>query len=327
MLLIKRALILLSVLLLLAGSMAFYATQPLTLPAVPFAFSLQKGTSLKGMSRQMHEAGLIRHMRMFVWLGRILGRADRIKFGNYQLESAVSPLQLLDIVTEGRVSQSHIRIIEGTTFRQLRDTLNADPDLRHDSAGMSEAEILQKVGASESRAEGLFFPDTYYFASGVSDLTILKRAYLTMQIRLQQSWRQRSAGLPLKTPYQALILASIVEKETGHASDRSMIAGVFINRLRRGMRLQTDPSVIYGLGDKFDGNLRKRDLLRDTPYNTYTRAGLPPTPIALPGLASLQATLHPATTDALYFVARGDGTTVFSKSLAQHNRAVDKYQK
>lgn len=326
--LIKRALILLlAVLLLLAASMAFYAMQPLTMPALPFAFSLKQGTSLTGMSRQMHEAGLVRHERIFIWLGRLLGRAGRIKFGNYQLDSTVTPLQLLNIVTEGRVSQSQISIIEGTTFRQLRETLNADPDLRHDSASMSESEILQRVGASESHAEGLFFPDTYYFDSGASDLTILKRAYQTMQQHLQQSWRQRSPGLPLQTPYQALILASIVEKETGHASDRGMIAGVFINRLRRGMRLQTDPAVIYGMGDKFDGNLRKRDLLTDTPYNTYTRAGLPPTPIALPSQASLHAVLHPATTDALYFVARGDGTTVFSESLAQHNRAVDKYQK
>ena len=230
-------------------------------------------------------------------------------------------------MTEGRVSQAQISIIEGTTFRQLRNLLDADPDLRHDSTAMSETDILQRVGAPEAHAEGLFFPDTYYFASGASDLAILKRAYQTMQQRLQESWQQRSPGLPLQTPYQALILASIVEKETGQASDRDMIAGVFINRLRRGMRLQTDPSVIYGMGDKFDGNLRKRDLLTDTPYNTYTRAGLPPTPIALPGLAALQATLHPAKTDALYFVARGDGSSVFSKSLAQHNRAVAKYQK
>ena len=312
---------------LLFAATAFYALRPLPLPAVPFSFSLKQGTSLKGMARQMHEAGLVRNERMFEWLGRLLGRAGRIKFGSYQLENAVSPLELLDIVTEGRVSQAQISIIEGTTFRQLRNLLDADPDLRHDSTAMSETDILQRVGAPEAHAEGLFFPDTYYFASGASDLAILKRAYQTMQQRLQESWQQRSPGLPLQTPYQALILASIVEKETGQASDRDMIAGVFINRLRRGMRLQTDPSVIYGMGDKFDGNLRKRDLLTDTPYNTYTRAGLPPTPIALPGLAALQATLHPAKTDALYFVARGDGSSVFSKSLAQHNRAVAKYQK
>jgi len=317
----------LAIVALLFAATAFYALQPLPLPAEPFSFSLKKGTSLKGMARQMHEAGLIQSEWKFEWLGRILGRAGRIKFGSYQLDDAVSPLELLNIVTEGRVSQAQISIIEGTTFKQLRSLLDADSDLRHDSAAMTEAEILQRVGASETHAEGLFFPDTYYFASGASDLTILKRAYQTMQQHLQESWQQRSPGLPLQTPYQALILASIVEKETGRASDRDMIAGVFINRLRRGMRLQTDPAVIYGMGDKFDGNLRKRDLLTDTPYNTYTRTGLPPTPIALPGLAALQATLHPAKTDALYFVARGDGSSVFSKSLAQHNRAVNKYQK
>ncbi len=325
---IKRVLIaLLAVFLLMVAAMAFYALRPLTMPAIPFEFSLKQGTSLKGMSRQMHQDGLIRNERMFVWLGRMLGRAGEIKFGSYELEKTVSPLELLNIVTEGRVSQTHISIIEGTTFKQFRDTLDTDPELRHDSAAMSEAEILQRVGAPEAHAEGLFFPDTYYFASGASDLTILKRAYQTMQRHLQENWQQRSPGLPLQTPYQALILASIVEKETGQASDRAMIAGVFINRLRRGMLLQTDPAVIYGMGDKFDGNLRKRDLLKDTPYNTYTRTGLPPTPIALPGLAALRATLHPAATDALYFVARGDGSSVFSKSLAQHNRAVNKYQK
>lgn len=325
---IKRALFaLLAVFLLMVATMAFYALRPLPLPAEPYSFSLKQGTSLKGMSHQMHQDGLIRNERMFEWLGRMLGRAGEIKFGSYELEKTVSPLELLNIVTEGRVSQTHISIIEGTTFKQLRDTLDADPELRHDSATMSETEILQRVGASEAHAEGLFFPDTYYFASGVSDLAILKRAYQTMQQHLQKNWQQRSPGLPLQTPYQALILASIVEKETGQASDRAMIAGVFINRLRRGMLLQTDPAVIYGMGDKFDGNLRKRDLLKDTPYNTYTRAGLPPTPIALPGLAALRATLHPAKTDALYFVARGDGSSVFSNSLAQHNRAVNKYQK
>lgn len=313
--------------LLLTATMALYALRPLEINQLPLEFSLKQGTSLKGTARQLHQAGILSGERMFVLLGRLLGRAGAIKSGNYQLETAVSPLELLNIVTEGRVSQTQISIIEGSTFKQMRGLLNASPDLKHDSANLSEAEILQRVGASETQAEGLFFPDTYYFAKGVSDLTILKRAYQIMQQHLQESWAQRAPDLPLQTPYQALILASIVEKETGQASDRAMIAGVFINRLRRGMLLQTDPTVIYGLGEKFDGNLRKRDLLADTPYNTYTRTGLPPTPIALPGLAALQATLHPATTDALYFVARGDGSSEFSNSLAQHNRAVNKYQK
>lgn len=319
--------LLLMVSLLLAGTAAYYVRQPLAMPTLPFAFSLKQGSSLKGMARQLHIAGVLPNEWTFVWLGRLLGRAGGIKSGNYQLETAVSPLELLNIVTEGRVSQSQISIIEGNTFNQLRTILNANSEIRHDSVNLSEAEILQQVGAGEGQAEGLFFPDTYYFASGASDLSILKRAYQTMQQHLQENWQQRASGLPFETPYQALILASIVEKETGQASDREMIAGVFVNRLRRGMLLQTDPTVIYGMGDKFDGNLRKRDLLTDTPYNTYTRTGLPPTPIALPGLAALHAALHPAQTDALYFVARGDGSSEFSSSLAQHNRAVNKYQK
>lgn len=326
---LQRLLAGLLAILLLFGSAAgfYYASRPLPDSNLPYMFSLKQGTSLKGAARQLHKAGVLPNEWELVWLGRLLGRSGKIKFGNYQLEQGISLLGLLDAVTAGRVSQSQVSIIEGTTFKQLRELLNANPELKHDSSGLSEAEILQRVGASEEHAEGLFFPDTYYFASGASDLAILKRAYLTMQQHLQESWQQRAPDLPLATPYQALILASIVEKETGQAGDRYMIAGVFINRLRRGMLLQTDPSVIYGMGEKFDGNLRKRDLLTDTPYNTYTRGGLPPTPIALPGLAALHAALHPAATEALYFVARGDGSSEFSDSLAQHNRAVNKYQK
>ncbi|MDE2117916.1 MAG: endolytic transglycosylase MltG [Betaproteobacteria bacterium] len=312
---------------LLAGDMGYYATRPLTLPALPYEFSLKQGTSLKGAAHQLQQEGALPNERMFVLLARLLGKSAQIKAGNYELETAVTPLELLDILTKGQVTQSELSIIEGWTFSQFRAALNANPAIRHDSATLSEAEILQRLGIAEKQLEGLFFPDTYYFASGASDLVLLKRAYQTMQKYLQENWQTREAGLPLESPYQALILASIVEKETGQASDRGMIAGVFANRLRRGMLLQTDPTVIYGMGEKFDGNLRKSDLLADTPYNTYTRVGLPPTPIALPGLASLQAALHPAKTDALYFVARGDGSSEFSGTLAQHNRAVNKYQK
>jgi UPF0755 protein len=204
--------------------------------------------------------------------------------------------------------------------------MDASPTVRHDSTKLTETEILQRIGAIEKQAEGLFFPDTYNYASGSSDLVILKRAYQTMQRHLQECWKIRATDLPLSSPYEALILSSIVEKETGQAKDRDMIAAVFINRLRKHMRLQTDPTVIYGIGDKFDGNLRKRDLKSDTPFNTYTRDGLTPTPIALPGLASLQAAVNPAKSDALYFVARGDGTSRFSRSLTEHNDAVRRYQ-
>lgn len=311
----------------LGADFYYFATRPLALPAQPYQFTLKPGTSLKGAAQQLHQEGGLSDERMFVVLARLLGKSAQIKAGSYTLETAVTPLELLDVLAKGKGIQSEFSVIEGWTFAQFRAALNANPSVRHDTAQLSEAELLQRLGATEAHPEGLFFPDTYHFASGTSDLILLKRAHETMQKHLQENWQTREQGLPLETPYQALVLASIVEKETGAARDRGMIAGVFTNRLRKGMLLQTDPTVIYGMGEKFDGNLKKRDLLEDTPYNTYTRSGLPPTPIALPGLASLRAALHPAKTDALYFVARGDGSSEFSATLAQHNRAVNKYQK
>lgn len=310
-----------------AAALAYYVTRPLPLPATPFVFDLKQGSSLTGMVRELRQAGLLEHDQPFVWMVRMLGKSTQLKAGNYVLDHPVSLLKLLEIISKGEVSQRQVSVIEGWTFRQLRDALDANPDIGHATAGMADAEILQRIGATESHPEGLFFPDTYYFAAGSKDLVIFKRAYLAMQKRLQQAWLGRAPDLPLQTPYQALILASIVEKETGSPADRNMIAGVFVNRLRKGMLLQTDPTVIYGMGEKYDGNLHKRDLLRDTDYNTYRRVGLTPTPIALPGMAALQAALHPAQTDALYFVSRGDGSSQFSSTLTAHNRAVDKYQK
>ncbi len=297
------------------------------LPHTPIEFSLKSGSSLKSAANQMRQAGVLENDWAFVLLARGLGKAKVIKYGNYQLEGEVSLFELLDIISSGRTEQSQITIIEGVTFMELRTLLNAHPGLRHDSASLSEAEVLQGVGATEEVAEGLFFPDTYNFASGSSDLVVLKRAYQTMQRHLQENWGKRDANLPFETPYQALILASIVEKETGKPADRPLIASVFVNRLRKKMRLQTDPTVIYGMGDKFDGNLRKKDLLHDTRYNTYTRGGLTPTPIGLPGLASIQAVLHPVPSKALYFVSRGDGSSHFSESLVEHNNAVNRFQK
>jgi UPF0755 protein len=311
----------------LAAGMGYYATRTLVFSNLPVEFSLTQGSSLKSAGRQMRQAGVLSDEIIFVWMARLLGKSAHIKAGNYELDKPLTPLQLLDMITEGRNAQSQITIIDGRSFKSLRAELNVNPDISHDSAALTEAEILQRIGAVETYAEGLFFPDTYYFAKGTSDLAILRRAYQTMQKHLQENWATRDADLPLDTPYQALILASIVEKETGQKRDRDMIAGVFINRLRNGMMMQTDPTVIYGLGDKFDGNLRRRDLLADTPFNSYTRKGLPPTPIALPGLEALKATLHPAKTNALYFVSRGDGSSEFSATLAQHNRAVQRYQK
>jgi UPF0755 protein len=313
--------------LLATAGLGYYVYRPLSLPATPFAFDLKPGSSLKSTARDLHQAGLLEQDWPFVLLARLLGKSTQLKAGNYVLEHPVSQLELLEIISKGEVSQRQVSVIEGWTFKQFREALNASTDVGHATANLTDAEILQRIGATENHPEGLFFPDTYYFAAGSSDLVIFKRAYQTMQKHLQQTWLARAPDLPLQTPYQALILASIVEKETGTPGDRSMIAGVFVNRLRKGMLLQTDPTVIYGMGDKFDGNLRKRDLLKDTAYNTYTRRGLTPTPIALPGVAALQAAMHPAQTDALYFVSRGDGSSQFSSTLIAHNRAVDQYQK
>lgn len=319
--------LILLVLMLGIASIGYYALKPLALPATPFEFTLKQGSSLKSTARELQQSGLLDHGWQFAWLARLLGKSGQLKAGNYALEHPVSPLQLLKIISSGEVSLSQISVIEGWTFKQMREALNANPDITHDSANLSDEQILQRIGATETHPEGLFFPNTYYFAAGSSDLKILKRAYQTMQKHLQQLWLARAPDLPLQSPYQALILASIIERETGTPGDRDMIAGVFVNRLRKGMLLQSDPTVIYGMGDKFDGNLRKRDLLADNAYNTYRRKGLTPTPISLPGAASLQAALHPARTDALYFVARGDGSSEFSSSLSKHNRAVDQYQK
>jgi UPF0755 protein len=225
------------------------------------------------------------------------------------------------------VTQAEIRLIEGWTFAQFRAALDASPDVRHESAGLEDAQLLALLQAAESHPEGLFFPDTYVFGKGSSDLRILRRAYRAMQRHLKAEWEARSPDLPYQTPYEALIMASIIEKETGKASERDLIGGVLVNRLRIGMRLQVDPTVIYGLGAAFDGNLKKIHLLEDGPYNTYTRAGLPPTPIAMPGLASLRSALRPGKTEALYYVSRGDGSSQFSRTLDEHNRAVSRFQR
>ena len=312
---------------LFAGWFAYHVNAAVQLPATPYEFSIKSGSSLRSVARQLVDAGVLHDAWSFVLLSRVMGYAASLKAGDYELIEGASPLQLLERISTGDVNQSEVRFIEGWTFSQLRRALDEHPAIRHDTAGLSDQKILQLIGASETAAEGLFFPDTYYFVRGNSDIAILKRAYRIMQNNLNIAWAERATNLPLTDAYQALILASIVEKETGRESDRTTIASVFLNRLRLGMRLQTDPTVIYGLGEKFDGNLRKKDLLTDQEYNTYTRRGLPPTPIAMPGLASIQAALNPAKTGALYFVAKGDGESHFSSNLTDHNRAVSKYQK
>ncbi len=298
-----------------------------TLQNIPYEFSVQPGSNLKQVAQQLEDTGIIPSKWTFIFLARYLDRESAIRAGDYQLSQNLTQIALLDYLVKGDAKQTEIRFIEGSTFAQLRKILNEHPAIKHDSIDLTEKEILQRLGASETAAEGLFFPDTYYFIKGSSDLEILQRAYQAMQKNLQHAWPDRAEALPVTTPYEALILASIIEKETALESDRNEIAGVFVNRLRKGMRLQTDPTIIYGLGDKFDGNLRKQDLLADQEYNTYTRAGLPPTPIASPGLASIHAALNPAQTEALYFVAKGNGESHFSNNLTDHNKAVEKYQK
>jgi UPF0755 protein len=325
---IKRIFLLaLCVTLLAVAGLGWYALSPLELRSDPADFSIKPGSSLKSATRQMVESGVELDAWQFNLLGRVLGKASTIKAGSYEVGSGITPLALLNQLTAGEVTQEEVVFIEGWTFRQVRATLDADADVRHDSAALSDAEIMARLGAAGRSPEGLFFPDTYLYGKGAGDLDILRRAYQAMDRQLEAAWLQRAPDLPYRSPYEALIMASVIEKETGQATDRALIGGVFVNRLRLGMMLQTDPSVIYGLGEKFDGRLRKKDLRADTPHNTYTRTGLPPTPIAMPGLASLQAALNPAKTPALYFVARGDGSSEFSRTLVEHERAVAKYQR
>lgn len=325
---LKRLLLsIVSIAILFIGWFYLHVHSNITLPTTPYEFSIRPGSNLKQVSQQLVDAGVIPSKWPLILLARYLNHESAIKAGDYQLTDNLSQRALLEYLIKGNAKQNEIKFIEGWTFAQLRKVLNEHPAIENNTAGLSDQQILQRIGASEAVAEGLFFPDTYYFIKGSSDIDILQRAYQTMQNHLRTNWASRMESLPLTTPYEALILASIIEKETGVENDRAEIAGVFINRLRKGMRLQTDPTIIYGLGEQFDGNLRKKDLLSDQEYNTYTRAGLPPTPIALPGLASIRAALNPAETDALYFVAKGNGESQFSTNLADHNKAVNKYQR
>ena len=315
-----------------AGAFSMWAKQPITSAGAPIAFTVTPGSGVGAATQQIVAAGVPVNPVLFGLLARLTQKAARIKAGSYELKPNTNPRRLLDQLVRGEFAQESVTIIEGWTFRQMRQALAASPALRHDSAALSDQELMAKItpDASEYRSkppEGLFFPDTYLFAKGASDMQILRQAHMQLVAKLKAAWDARDASLPYTTPYQALVMASIVEKETGQKSERAMIAGVFVNRLRTGMLLQTDPTVIYGMGDKYAGKIRKKDLETDTPYNTYTRAGLPPTPISLPGVQSLAAALGPAKTDALYFVSRNDGTSKFSDNLGDHNKAVNQYQR
>lgn len=289
-------------------------------------YSIKSGSSLSAVIYDLTNKGIIKHPRYLLWYARLNGLSNKMKMGDYRLTDKLTTKEFLNDIFSGKVIQFSLTIIEGWSFQQLLDAINKHPQIKHTIENLSKQEIMEKLNFPDIHYEGQFLPDTYLFPKQVTDIEFLKRAYKSMQTVLKEEWNNRAVGLLYKNSYEALIMASIIEKETGQASERQQISGVFIRRLEKRMRLQTDPTVIYGMGDKYKGNIRKRDLLRDTPYNTYRRRGLPPTPIALPGRDAIYAALHPAEGNALYFVSRGDGSHAFSATLKEHNNAVIKYQ-
>ena len=304
-----------------------WLTAPLPGLQQPAVFELPPGASLAAVADSLQKAGWLDQPRLWVWYAKWAGDATRIKAGEYLLQPGTTPVALLQQFVTGSVLMHTLTIPEGWTFRQALAAIQANPAVTVEFRGLSQDQVMKRLGLAGRHPEGMFFPDSYRFPRGTSDRELLQQAQTRLEQELASAWNRRKPALPLRTPYEALILASLVEKETGEPDERPLIAGVFVNRIRIGMRLQTDPSVIYGLGESFDGNLRHRDLQADTPYNTYTRAGLPPTPIALVGRAALEAAVRPAATDALYFVAtgNGDGRHLFAKSLVAHNSNVARH--
>ena len=309
------------------ASVAWWLDHSLDLNAEAVDLSVEPGTSVRTVAQAVSDAGVQVNPSLLYWWFRLSGQARQIKAGSYEIEAGSSPRSLLRKLVRGEESLRAVTLVEGWSFNQVRAALAKAELLTAESNGLPDYLIMKMLGKPGLAPEGRFFPDTYTYAKGSSDLALLKRAMRAMDKHLAAAWSERQPDTPLETPEQALILASIVEKETGRSSERAMIAGDFVNRLRLGMMLQTDPTVIYGMGEAFDGTLRRQDLQKDTPWNTYTRLGLPATPIAMPGKAALMAALQPASTKALYFVARGDGSSQFSASLEEHNRAVNKYQR
>jgi UPF0755 protein len=308
------------------GYAFWYVGTPVPIARYPVEVEIPRGAGFRAAMEQLEKSGVGIRRHEFELLARGLGKVRNVKAGSYEIATPVTPVQLLEKLTRGDVTQAEVRLIEGWTFAQFRAALDQHADLRHDTKGLDDAQVLARLKATESHPEGLFFPDTYLFGKGSSDLAVLRRAYRAMTRHLKEEWETRDTNTPYKTPYEALTMASIIEKETGQAGERDMIGGVLVNRLRIGMRLQVDPTIIYGLGATFDGNLKRSHLTEDGPYNTYMRAGLPPTPIAMPGLASLRSAMRPGKTDAMYYVSKNDGTSQFSRTLEEHNRAVTKYQ-
>lgn len=310
-----------------AAAGLWWLNQPLRLPADTVDLSIEPGTLPRGVAQAVADAGVgVPADALYLWF-RVSGKAREIKAGSYELTRGITPLRLLDKLARGEEALRAVVLVEGWTFRQVRAALAREENLKPDTRTLSDEAVMALLGRPAQHPEGRFFPDTYTYSKGSSDLAVLRRSLHAMDKRLAAAWAQRSADAAVTSPEQALILASIIEKETGKPADRPAVASVFNNRLRIGMPLQTDPTVIYGMGDAFDGNLRKKDLQTDTPWNTYTRAGLPPTPIAMPGKASLLAAVQPGASKALYFVARGDGSSHFSATLDEHNRAVNQYQR
>ncbi len=310
----------------LAYQLIRFQLEPINLSSDSQTFTIKSGSNIKSIAQQLSLEKIIDDPWLFILMAKLKGVETRVRAGEYQLIVNQTTTELLDTFTKGLSIQYTFTIIEGWTLRQMLNAIGSNPVIRNTLQDKPDKEIMSILGYPEQHPEGLFFPDTYSFPKGTSDISFLRRAYQLMQKHLQREWENRTENLPVKSSYEALILASIIEKETGAAFERPLISGVFTRRLLKGMRLQTDPTVIYGMGDDFDGDIRFRDLKKDTAYNTYTRDGLTPTPIALPGLDAIKAALHPADSKALYFVAKGDGTHQFSDTLQQHNRAVSKYQ-
>ncbi|UDM15460.1 endolytic transglycosylase MltG [Vogesella sp. XCS3] len=307
--------------------LAWVIVVPVTPDRQPYTVTVGLNRTMTQLARTLEDDGAVRNRYVMVALSRVMGVDRKLKPGLYQFGGATAMWQYLNRFADGHPDQSSVTIIEGWRFAQFRNALRKEDDLRQDTAGWSDSRLLAELGVASDSAEGLFFPSTYFYTPGSSDLDVYRRAYQSMQQQLQTVWEARAADLPYTTPYELLTMASLIEKETAHEADRPMVASVFVNRLKIGMRLQTDPSVIYGMGARYNGNIAKADLRRDTPYNTYTRAGLTPTPIALPGRAALDAAANPAQSRALYFVAKGDssGTSQFSETLDEHNAAVRDY--
>lgn len=331
---LKRLLWLVLTLILLAGLAAaalWYHYQqflqtPLNLPQEGLTLEVERGTSLKKLAQKLADQNVLDQPDYFYWYGRQRRQAHLIRAGEYAVPADSTPEKLFDLLISGKTITYKLTLVEGWNFKQIMAAIQANPILKKELTDLDAEQIMQRLGYADQHPEGQFFPDTYLFPRGTSDVQFLQRAYQRMQKILQEVWAERAEDIAVKTPEEALILASIVEKETGKASERTQIAGVFTRRLKINMKLQTDPTVIYGMGDRFKGNIRRKDLRENTPYNTYVHRGLPPTPICMPGRDALHAAVNPADGKALYFVSKGDGSHQFSATLKAHNAAVRKYQ-